>query len=40
MARVVPASLNRVVGDTLPGPRGQWLLTRREPYGVTLRITA
>jgi acyl-CoA reductase-like NAD-dependent aldehyde dehydrogenase len=30
----------RVVGDTLPAPRGHWLLTRREPYGVVVRITA
>ncbi len=31
---------HRVVGDTLPAPRGRWLLTRREPYGVVVRITA
>jgi acyl-CoA reductase-like NAD-dependent aldehyde dehydrogenase len=31
---------HRVVGDTLPAPTGHWLLTRREPYGVVLRITA
>jgi len=31
---------HRVVGDTLPTSDGQWLLTRREPYGVVVRITA
>lgn len=31
---------HRVVGDTLPAPAGHWLLTRREPYGVVVRITA
>lgn len=31
---------HRVVGDTLPAPSGHWLLTRREPYGVVVRITA
>ena len=31
---------HRVVGETLPSPSGQWLMTRREPYGVALRITA
>lgn len=30
----------RVVGDNLPAPAGHWLLTRREPYGVVVRITA
>lgn len=30
----------RVVGDTLPAPRGTWLLSRREPYGVVVRILA
>lgn len=29
-----------VKGETLPAPRDRWLMTRREPYGVTLRITA
>ena len=29
-----------VKGETLPSPRDRWLLTRREPYGVVLRITA
>ena len=31
---------HRVVGETLPAAAGQWLLTRREPYGVVVRITA
>jgi betaine-aldehyde dehydrogenase len=29
-----------VKGETLPAPRDRWLMTRREPYGVVLRITA
>ena len=29
-----------VKGATLPAPRDRWLMTRREPYGVVLRITA
>ncbi len=31
---------SRVVGETVPGPRGQWLMTRHEPYGVVARLTA
>ncbi len=30
----------RVCGETLPAPRGHWLMTRRDPYGVVARITA
>lgn len=29
-----------VKGETLPAPANRWLMTRREPYGVVLRITA
>ncbi len=31
---------SRVVGETVPGPRDQWLMTRHEPYGVVARLTA